>query len=96
MSAHNLLSLLIWVLCFLGFTVGGVIGAFFPHIVQRSAINSKPKWKFIPKPEEMWPARSMGGRKYFESRSYRLQLRVIGFASLVAAALMMIILFKRI
>ena len=85
-------SFLIWLGCLLGFGFTGVICTFFPGFVQRIALDAPPpKWKFIPKPEDMWPARSMGGRRYFEGRSYRVQIRLVGLFSLIATALLILV-----
>jgi hypothetical protein len=82
---------LIWLACFVGFGTGGVVCTFFPRFVQRAAMTPpKPKWKFIPKAEEMWPVRWMGGAKYFQSRGYLIQLRLIGIVSLAVALGMLI------
>jgi hypothetical protein len=90
--AEGLQSFLIWLACLVGFGTAGVVCTFFPEVIQRMALNAPtPRWKFIPKPEGMWPARAKGGRKYFESRSYIIQLRVAGVLSLIAALLLILL-----
>lgn len=89
--AQGLQSFLIWLACLIGFGTGGVVCTFFPQVIQRMALNAPtPRWKFIPKPEDMWPARAKGGRKYFESRSYVVMLRIVGVLCLIATALLIL------
>jgi hypothetical protein len=87
--SDRLLALLIWILAFLGFSGGGVVAAFYPGVVQR-ALLSQPKPRFAPKAEDGMVGRWMGGRKYLESESYIVTLRVVGFASLAVAVLMLV------
>jgi len=90
--AQALQSLLIWLACLIGFGTVGVVCTFFPEVIQRMVLNAPtPRWKFIPKPEDMWPLRAMGGRRYFQSSSYMIQLRVAGVLSLIATALMILL-----
>jgi hypothetical protein len=59
---EGLQSVLIWLACLVGFGAVGIVGTFFPEVIQRMALSAPtPRWKFIPRPEETWPARSMGG-----------------------------------
>ncbi|MGA3166794.1 MAG: hypothetical protein ABSF14_11850 [Terriglobia bacterium] len=82
-------SFLIWLACLIGFGASGVVCTFFPQIVQRAGLNAPtPRWKFIPKPQDMWAVRAMGG---FASKSYRIQIRVIGVLNLVATALLILV-----
>jgi hypothetical protein len=82
-------SLLIWLACVLVFGGSGVVCTFFPQIVQRAALNAPtPRWKFIPKPQDMWAVRATGG---FASKKYMIQIRVIGVLNLIATALLILL-----
>ena len=86
--SDRLIALLVWMICFLGFSLGGVIGAFYPHVVQRAMLSAPaPRLKFLPKPDQK--LFGIGGRDYFESHRYIVTLRVVGFASLAVAVLML-------
>ena len=85
-------SLLIWLACLIGFGTAGVTCTFFPEAIQRIALTAPtPRWKFFKKPEDIWPARSMGGRKYFESKSYVIQIRIVGVLSLTATVILLLV-----
>ncbi len=84
----RLVALLVWTICFLGFSLGGVIGAFYPDVVQRAILSAPPpKLKFLPRPDQK--LFGIGGREYFEGHRYIITLRVVGFASLAVAVLML-------
>jgi hypothetical protein len=90
---YRLLTPLIWIVAFLGFSGAGVIGAFYPGVVQR-ALLSQPKPKFAPKAEDSIAGRWMGGRKYPESEGYVATLRIIGFCGLLIALLMLVTMLR--
>jgi len=74
------LKVLVWVLCFPVFLGIGIVATFFPRVIQRAALSTQPKFKFIPKPQELVP----GGREYLESRRYIISVRISGALLLFA------------